>query len=154
MARDSPRSLLHGAACDVSLNAIDSYDEGIQSRYLQYCSFIPGPPASRITAMSAPASTRSGSSKGHSQCHGLCCISSPVSAPSTHRVPPQPRCSMSRYRYRYRHHPQHACKCVADLPALNGRAQPSHQPITPRHPAPSPSVPAVGREHRWIVIER
>lgn len=50
----------------------------------------------------------------------------------------------------------HACtsKCVADRPALNGRAQPSQQPIRPRYPAPSPSVLAVGREHRWIVIER
>lgn len=82
MAHDSLRSLLHGAACDVSLNAIDSYDKDIQSRY---CSFILGPPVSKITAMPAPAPTRSGSPKGHSQCHGLCCISSPVSAPSTHR---------------------------------------------------------------------
>lgn len=31
MARESPRRLLHGAACDVSLNAIDSHDEGTQS---------------------------------------------------------------------------------------------------------------------------
>lgn len=37
MARGSPRSLLHGAACDVSLNAIDSYDdEGIQSIVLLF----------------------------------------------------------------------------------------------------------------------
>jgi hypothetical protein len=155
LAHEPPRLAPSRAACDVSLEAIDSYRIVRRAPSVKVFSVLFSHSASTVLSLvkmrQRPHQHRLGLDRPKAIVNATGCAAYHI--PYLHQaligVPPQPRCILYRngYRYRYRHqpHPQHACKCVADLPALNGRDQPSQQPIRLQHPAPSPSVPAVSR---------